>query len=86
MTDEQPRTISRRALLRGAGAAGAAAAASAVGVSAEPGVAVPPSPSPAAMQPAAATAPGRVVYEHLSADTWSTWESSRKGAPRDERQ
>ena len=66
MTDEQPRTISRRALLRGAGAAGAAAAASAVGVSAEPGIA--PSPGPAAMQPARAAATGRVVYEHLSAD------------------
>ena len=68
MTDEQPRIISRRALLRGAGAAGAAAAASAVGVSAEPGVVPPPAPSPAEIQPAGAAAPGRVVYEHLSAD------------------
>ncbi len=68
MTDEQPRTISRRALLRGAGAAGAAAAASAVGVSAEPAVAPSPAAAPPAMQPAGATAPGRVVYEQLSAD------------------
>lgn len=72
MTDEQPRTISRRALLRGAGAAGAAAAASAVGVAAEPGVVPPTSPTPAPgpelMQPAGSAAPGRVVYENLSAD------------------
>jgi gluconate 2-dehydrogenase gamma chain len=72
MTDEQPRTISRRALLRGAGAAGAAAAASAVGVAAEPGVAPPtspnPVPNPETTQPAGSATPGRVVYEHLSAD------------------
>jgi gluconate 2-dehydrogenase gamma chain len=68
MTDERPRTISRRALLRGAGAAGAAAAASAVGVSAEPGIAPSPAAAPPAMQPAGAAAPGRVVYEQLSAD------------------
>ena len=63
MTDEQPRTISRRALLRGAGAAGAAAAASAVGVSAAPEVA----PAPPAAQPTG-TGATRVVYEQLTAD------------------
>ena len=67
MTDEQPRTISRRALLRGAGAAGAAAAASAVGVSAAPEVAPAPPPAPAAVQPTGAGAT-RVVYEQLTAD------------------
>lgn len=68
MTDERPRTISRRALLRGASAAGAAAAASAVGVSAEPGIAPSPAAAPPTIQPAAAAAQGRVVYEQLSAD------------------
>lgn len=67
MTDEQPKTISRRALLRGAGAAGAAAAASAVGVSATTGVAPTSSTAPTAVQPAG-TPSGRVVYEQLSAD------------------
>ena len=69
MTDERPRTISRRALLRGAGAAGAAAAASAVGVSAKPGT----TPARAAVPSSAVTQPAgtittRVVYEQLSAD------------------
>ncbi len=69
MTDERPRTISRRALLRGAGAAGAAAAANAVGVTAQPG----PTPTPATVPTAAVTQPTgtmatRVVYEQLSAD------------------
>ena len=71
MTDERPRTISRRALLRGAGAAGAAAAASAVGVTATP---VTESTAPAPVESAAAntqparTAPAPVVYEQLTAD------------------
>ncbi len=71
MTDERPRTISRRALLRGAGAAGAAAAASAVGVTATP---VTESTAPATVESAAAntqparTAPAPVVYEQLTAD------------------
>ena len=70
MTDERPRTISRRALLRGAGAAGAAAAASAVGVTT---ASAPASPGSAtAVAEAAAgqpeqTAPAQVVYEQLTA-------------------
>jgi gluconate 2-dehydrogenase gamma chain len=69
MKDERRPTLSRRALLRGAGAAGAAAAASAVGVSAHPGTA--PTP-PTGHLPAAAqappAAPTRVAFEHLTAD------------------
>lgn len=67
MTDERPKTISRRALLRGAGAAGAAAAASAVGVSAATGIAPQGLAATAEVQPTV-RAPGRVVYEHLTAD------------------
>ena len=67
MTDEQPRTMSRRALLRGAGAAGAAAAASAAGVSAAAEVAPAPPVTPAAVQPTG-TGATRVVYEQLTAD------------------
>ncbi len=67
MTDERPPTISRRALLRGVGAVGAAAAASAAGVSAETAVAPAQAPAAEATQPAR-TAPGRVVYEQLSAE------------------
>ncbi len=68
MTGERPRTISRRALLRGAGAAGTAAAVRAVGVSAEPAAAPAPAPAAtAAVQPAGA-APARAVYEQLTAD------------------
>ena len=71
MTDERPRTISRRALLRGAGAAGAAAAASAVGVTATPvteSTAPAPAESTAANTQPARTAPAPVVYEQLTAD------------------
>ena len=71
MTDERPRTISRRALLRGAGAAGAAAAASAVGVTATPvteSTAPAPAESTAAITQPARTAPAPVVYEQLTAD------------------
>lgn len=70
MKDERPATISRRALLRGAGAAGAAAAASAVGVRAEPAP-VPteaPEQAPAARTQPTGTAPARTVYEQLTAD------------------
>jgi len=60
--------MSRRALLRGAGAAGAAAAASAAGVSAAPGVAPSPGVEATAVAQTPATAPTRVVYEQLTAD------------------
>ena len=71
MTDERPRTISRRALLRGAGAAGAAAAASAVGVTATPvteSTAAATAESTTANTQPARTAPAPVVYEQLTAD------------------
>ena len=67
MTDEQPRTMSRRALLRGAGAAGAAAAARAVGVSAATEVAPAAPATTAAAQPTG-TGATRVAYEQLTAD------------------
>ncbi|MBM42480.1 MAG: hypothetical protein CL483_11215 [Acidobacteria bacterium] len=68
MTDER-RTLSRRALLRGAGAAGAAAAVTAVGV---PTAAAPPAPEAprqglAPEQPSG-IAPAPAIYEQLTAD------------------
>jgi len=67
MKDERRRTISRRALLRGAGAAGAAAAAGAVGLPAAPAVARPAQPPTAGTQ-TAGTAPAPAVYEQLTAN------------------
>ena len=68
MTDKERRLISRRALLRGAGAAGAAAAVGAVGVpvTAEATQAPALGQAPAAAQSAATASP--VVYEQLTAD------------------
>ena len=65
MTNERPQTMSRRALLRGAGAAGAAAAASAVGGSATPEAAW--GPATALVQPTG-TGATRAIYEQLTAD------------------
>ena len=75
MADEHPRTLSRRALLRGAGAAGAAAAATAVGVPTAAGTPAPagapvptaPEQGPSTTQPAG-SAPAPAVYEQLTAD------------------
>ena len=61
MARKRPRTISRRALLRNAGAVGAAAAAGSVGLAGSPET------SASAGQPAGA-APLRVTYEHLTAE------------------
>ncbi len=63
MADEAPHTISRRALLRRAGAASVAAAAGSVGLSASPG----PAPVPLAEQSPAAAAP-QPTYEYLTAE------------------
>ncbi len=69
MADEHSRTLSRRALLRGAGAAGAAAAATAVGVPASAGAPEPVTPvqGPATTQPVGSP-PAPAVYEQLTTD------------------
>lgn len=73
MEDKRPQLMSRRALLRRAGAAGAAAAAGAAGVPAaaetppETAATTPAATAPGASQPPA-PAPPRAAYEHLTAD------------------
>ena len=63
MADESPRIISRRALLKGAGAVGAAVTAGVSPVSATPGTA-----AAASTGQAAAGSMPREVYEHLTAE------------------
>ncbi|HJN43014.1 MAG: hypothetical protein CL477_19730 [Acidobacteria bacterium] len=75
MKDERGPTISRRAMLRGAGAAGAAVAARAVGVTAAPGVAPSPGVEAPALGQSPAAAPTRVAYEQLTADEADLLES-----------
>ena len=73
MTQKGPQLISRRTLLRRAGAAAAAGAAAGTGVPAaaetpaETTATTPAAPAPGASQPAA-PAPPRAVYEHLTAE------------------
>ena len=66
MTDTRPELISRRALLRGAGAVGVAAAASAAGLPEAP--AAPSTEQPPATGQVPPGAPPRLVYEQLTAD------------------
>ena len=74
MEHKRPELISRRALLRRAGAAGAAAAAGAAGVSAgaeappETAAAPPAAPRPGAVQAPASPDPPRAAYEQLTAE------------------
>ena len=72
MADESPRIISRRALLKGAGAVGAAVGAGAVGAAVTAGVSpVSATPGTAAAASTGQSAAGSMppdVYEHLTAE------------------